>query len=299
MELNWIRYFYEVAKAGSVTEAARKLRISQPAVTKIVKQAEASLGYPLFRKVGRKLILTPEGDRLFIESQGFFKKWDRMMNLGKILDQSFEGTIRLGASDSIATYVLPQILKAFEKRYPKVSWSIFTGSSTEIKEQLLRAEIDLAFFFTDLNLKDKVRLKEQVIGKVPFIAVTSPKSGIGSTLEGIRRQSPLYVGVRFKDYSHTVPEQWISRRLGISHSRSVEANSKEVQKHIVLSGLGFGVFPAFVVEREVKAKKLTIIRGTKQSLEVRAVRRIDETLTEILNQVQEAVQKTINPLEGS
>jgi DNA-binding transcriptional LysR family regulator len=279
MEIQWLRYFYEVARHQSVTQAAKSLNVSQPAVSRMIKLVESSFRQPLFRKVGRRLQLTAEGERLYRHSALLFKKWDEILQLESSEPQKLEMTIRIGASDNLALYVFPEVIRRFQQKYPLVNWSIFTGSSREIKQKIFSGELDLGFFYTELGLAERELLQEQVIADVEFLAVAAASPQAPKNIAALKTKSLTYIGVRALDYAHTVPEQWVVKKLKLPINRFIEANSKEVQKRMVLAGMGFGVFPRFMIEKELSAKKLSVIQGTETLLQARLVHRADETLT--------------------
>jgi DNA-binding transcriptional LysR family regulator len=279
MELNWLRYFYEVARLQSVTQAGQQLRVSQPAVTKAVRQLEGQLGYKLFVKSGRNLRLSVAGERLYQHCVPLFKRVEQIRHLGGASDADWQGAIRLGASDNLTNYIVPKALRTLQKRFPRADWTIYSGSSKEIKQRLISGEVDFGLFYTELSLSEQRLLRETILAQVPFVSVCSPGYGRKIDLARLRKLKLTYVGVRFADYAHTLPEQWIVENLKIGYERSIQANSKETQKRLVLEGAGFGTFPRFMVAQEIKDGSLTLIRGSEQRIGLRVVHRSDETLT--------------------
>lgn len=293
MELNWLKYFYEVARVQSVTQAGRQLRVSQPAVTKTIRQLENQLGYRLFSKSGRNIRLTSEGQQLYHHCVPLFKKVEQIKTLQKGINADWEGTVRLGASDNLCNYVLPGVIQQVQKTIPKADWGIYSGSSKEIKQRIVSGEVDFGLFYTEISLSEQTLLREQRIFEVPFVAVCSSKYGKSMTLAQLKSKDLTYVGVRFADYSNTLPEQWIVKNLDIAYSKKIQINSKETQKRIVQSGTGFGIFPQFMVKTEVESKKLTAVKGTIQPMTLRVVHRADENLTPAAELVIETLKKAL------
>ena len=277
MELNWLKYFHEVAQARSVTLASQRLKISQPGVTKMIKQLEESLGYSLFRKQGRGIVLNAEGQKLFEISTSIFNRLKDVEQIKGVLDYRSTEVLRIGASDSVCNYLLPEAVKEMSKKFQSLRWSFYSGTSSEIKQRLLSGEIQYGIFYTQLGLQEKQYLSERRLGAIPFQLVYSPRLGSWKTISAINRANLHYVGARSADYAGTIPEQWLYHRCGIKISQSIEANSKEMQKSLVVQGLGFGIFPSEMVNAEIKAKKLSAIDLTAESPELSLVMRREET----------------------
>lgn len=135
--------FKAVAERRSFTKAAGELLISQPAVTKHISELEKQVGVPLFDRGGGCVSLTRYG-RLMLDYA------NRILVLYGSLNDAFadegklpSGRIKLGASTTIAQYVLPGILAAFKRRYPDVQVEMFTGNTEGIEELVASARIDL------------------------------------------------------------------------------------------------------------------------------------------------------------
>jgi DNA-binding transcriptional LysR family regulator len=279
MELNWLRYFHEVAQVKSVTLASQRLRVSQPAVTKMIKQLEESLGYALFRRNGRGIVMTAEGQKLYEISISVFNRLKDVEQIQGGLDFESREVLRVGASDSVCNYLLPSAVARFSKKFQNLQWSFYSATSSEIKQKLLSAEIDYGIFYTRLGLQEKQLLKELPLKKVPFQLAYSKKLGSWTTMAKLNQANLTYVGARSNDYPTTIPEQWLYNRVGLKIGRVVEANNKETQKQMVLAGLGFGIFPAFMIEKEVRDKSLTALALKSEHMEISLVMRKEESIS--------------------
>ena len=139
---DWYQTFYYVAKFGSVSQAAEKLYISQPAVSQSIKQLETSLGCKLFVRTSKGVSLTVEGQTLFY----YIEPGVEQIRLGEqklkeLLDLSY-GELRIGASDmTLQFYLLPH-LEAFHRAYPSIKISVTNGPTPETIELLKQGKID-------------------------------------------------------------------------------------------------------------------------------------------------------------
>ena len=145
MEQNLSQYkiFYEVAKAGNISKAAKELYISQPAISKAISKLEDSLGLSLFTRSSRGVQLTSEGEILFEHTREAFDALDRgEMELKRI--QEFDiGHLRIGVSNTLCKYILLPYLKTFIDQYPHMKVTIESQATAQTLARLEQQKIDL------------------------------------------------------------------------------------------------------------------------------------------------------------
>lgn len=139
-----LRVFYTVSQKLSFTKAAEALFISQPAVTKHIKELEEQLGTSLFKRNGNNIALTPAGQILVKHTQHIFETYAALENELAQLQDSVSGHIRIGASTTLAQYVLPKILALFKKAHPSIQFTFASGNSEAIEQQVMTEKIDVA-----------------------------------------------------------------------------------------------------------------------------------------------------------
>ena len=152
---DWYQTFYYVAKFGSVSQAAEKLFISQPAVSQIIKQLERSLGCKLFIRTAKGVALTAEGQTLFSYIEpGVEQIHQGERALRELLDLE-RGELRIGASDMTLQFFLLPYLETFHRRYPAIKISVTNGPTPETIELLRQGKIDFGVVTEPLaELKD-------------------------------------------------------------------------------------------------------------------------------------------------
>jgi DNA-binding transcriptional LysR family regulator len=144
LNFNLLRSFWHVAGAGSVSGAAQKAFVSQPALSKAIKELEGQLGVPLFERGARGVTLTASGQSLYEYAQAIFAL-ERDAEDAVRAQKSLEGvTLRVGASTTIATYVLPPLLMQFRHKFPGVRFSLIRDNTRAIEAKLLAYELDVA-----------------------------------------------------------------------------------------------------------------------------------------------------------
>ena len=135
--------FLLVAENLSFSKAAEDLFISQPAVTKHIKELESRLNIALFERKGNKIYLTKAGKLIYTDLKKIKQAYQEMeFELGRLND-TFKGVLRVGASSTISQYLIPKVIAAFHKRYPKIELHLLNGNSFEVEQKLFENEIDL------------------------------------------------------------------------------------------------------------------------------------------------------------
>ncbi len=155
--LNDLYYFYVVAKEKSFSKAAKTLFVSQPAVTKRIKNLESRLELSLFKREHSHIELTEIG-------QIIYKHLDNLINnLRQLEDEisalkniKYAKNIRIGTTPSYSEYLMPEIIKKFSKIYPNIKITHFSDSSKQLIEMLSEKKLDIAIIalWKKLNLKD-------------------------------------------------------------------------------------------------------------------------------------------------
>lgn len=138
-----LRVFQSVAQNLSFTKASKELFISQPAISKHIQELEIQYKTPLFERAGSKIRLTEAGELLLLHAGQLlagYRQLDFEMNL---LTNHFSGRLSLGASTTIAQYVLPPVLSSFIRKFPDIHVSLMNGNSCEIEQALADGKITL------------------------------------------------------------------------------------------------------------------------------------------------------------
>ena len=137
------KVFYTVARRLNFTKAAAELFITQPAVTRHIRELEETFKITLFERSGnKKIVLTPAGQLMLQYATrllDFHRELEYDMSL---LVKQHGGTLRIGASTTVAQYILPQVLAQFHKKFRDIKVELTTGNSADIEQALLNREIE-------------------------------------------------------------------------------------------------------------------------------------------------------------
>ena len=145
MEQNLSQYkiFYEVAKAGNISRAAKELYISQPAISKSISKLEDSLGLSLFTRSSRGVQLTCEGEVPFEHVREAFEALNRGEQELKRIQEFDIGHLRIGVSNTLCKYILLPYLKTFVDQYPHMRVTIESQATAQTLARLEQQKIDL------------------------------------------------------------------------------------------------------------------------------------------------------------
>ncbi|HRQ47172.1 MAG TPA: LysR substrate-binding domain-containing protein [Rhodocyclaceae bacterium] len=143
MRLRQIEVFRATMMAGSVSEAARMLHVSQPVVSRVLRHAEIGLGFALFERVRGRLVPTPEARALLAQVERAWGEIERIEALSRNLRRGASGLLRVAATPSLATSLLPGALVALRASNPGVECDLWASHTREIETHLLAFEVDL------------------------------------------------------------------------------------------------------------------------------------------------------------
>ncbi len=146
MNLQQLRYLNEIVRRGlNISEAAAALYTSQPGISKQIKLLENELGIEIFVRNGKRIVaLTEAGNTILEIAQRILHESDNMKQVGQEFKEQDSGHLILATTHTQARYVLPPAVKKFIKRYPKVKLGLHQGNPTQIAEQVLNREADIA-----------------------------------------------------------------------------------------------------------------------------------------------------------
>ena len=168
MELQQLRYFSSVADLANFTRAAEHCNVSQPSLSQQIINLEKELGHNLFHRLGRKAVLTEAGTTFLDRTRKILFEIDNASR--ELTDSPSLGRlINVGAIQTLAPYILPEVIEICRDRYPNLHIIIQEDFRTALVNGVLEGELDLAL--VSLPVKDDIRLDVQPIMKEPLLLV--------------------------------------------------------------------------------------------------------------------------------
>ncbi|SKA17930.1 DNA-binding transcriptional regulator, LysR family [Chitinophaga eiseniae] len=172
-----LRVFHTVAKRLSFTKAAEELYISQPAVTKHIHELEQQLGLALFERIGNRIKLTRAGQLVMHHAEIIFTDYRNLEYEINQLKHTQGGLLAIGASTTIAQYLIPPLLAKFNQRYPDVKTSLTNGNTEQIEQALFEKSILLGII--EGSSKNPL-LKYVEFARDEIVLIGNPKHAYGS-----------------------------------------------------------------------------------------------------------------------
>lgn len=254
MDFRRLSYFVRIAELGSLSRAADRLRIAQPALSRQMRLLEEDVGVSLFARHRRGMQLTHAGEELRLRVVGPMRQLDQAMEEVRVLAEDFGGNIAFGMPPT-ASYILagPLALRVAESA-PNVSLRIVEGYAGHLIDWLQRGEIDAALLYgpaADLQLKAEELLLEELMLVGPPDCGLDPATAINfADLVDLPLILPSHPhGLRI------VIDQ-VAQRSRTALKVKFQADSFLLMKELVESGLGYTVLPLSSFSREAAAGRL-------------------------------------------
>lgn len=153
MEIRVLRYFLEIARESSMSRAAETLHVSQPTLSKQMKELESELGKKLFHRGSTSVSLTDEGMLLRKRAEDILTMVDKTTSEFRELDNIAGGEVHIGCAESHQIKYLAWVIKDFKEAYPRFRYHLTSGNTEQVVERLDRGLIDFAFIVEPPNLE--------------------------------------------------------------------------------------------------------------------------------------------------
>ena len=237
MNIKQAQYIQTIANEGSITAAAKKLYISQPSLSQMVRQVEKELGVALFDRTSLPLRLTYAGEKYLECAHTMIVANDRLENQLQDIRQENSGHLRLGISVQRGMRILPQAMPKFINRYPNVSLELRETGSVRMEDLLRYGEIDLAFAALEsTSARFDYRLIEKettgiLVGKSSRLA---ERFASGTPIALTEAGNEQFVSLK-QGHSIRVVQDELFRMLDIDPKILMEVDSLEMAKRVTVS----------------------------------------------------------------
>ena len=261
LDFNLFKTFYTVVITGNITKAAEKLYISQPAVTKAIKNLEDSIGGTLFIRTKKGVILTEEGKVFFEYVKSILEDIRNAKNKFNSLIHLEEGKIHIGASATVTKHFLMPYIEKFHKMYPNIDISITNELTTNLVRYLRNGYID--FLVTNLPMNENSDLNIEVCAKLHDSFACSSKY-INNPPKILNLEELLkYKIITQKEPSNT--RTFLNnymKKNNIDLKPDIEIVSYNLVVEFIKAGFGIGYVTKEFIQKELKNKELYEIKVT-------------------------------------
>jgi len=258
MKFQQLRYLVAVHENGlNITAAARQLHTSQPGVSRQLKLLEEELGFHLFEREGRALTrTTAAGEEIIARATSILREMQNIRRTSAELRKADGGTLSIATTHTQARYVLPEVIRAFRAKYPKVRLHLHQGTSEQIAELVARDRVDFAIATGSEELfPHLVRLpvyrwhRAVVVPRGHPLAQTSGKGG-KLTLKKLA-EYPIVTYVFSFSGRSSLPA--LFETAGLSLDVALTARDSDVIKTYVRIGLGVGILASVAIDPSTDA----------------------------------------------
>lgn len=270
MNINFELYkiFYEVSNCGNITKASQKLNLTQPAISKSIKNLEEQLGGTLFVRSKKGVVLTEEGEAFYRNIKTAMEYISNAENEFSNLVNLEEGTIKIGISTNLTeTFFLPY-LKEFHRNYPKIKIKIITDIGSELLSKLRNGLVDVVI----MHFMDKDYGKELNITKIKeiescFVASNNFSFDKEISIKDLNNY-PLIMQIKGSSSRDIIEEYCEDNKIVLTPS--IELSSYTLIVELVKIGLGIGICTKDYAKDDLKNKSIVEIK-IKESIPSRYI----------------------------
>jgi DNA-binding transcriptional LysR family regulator len=255
-----LQVFHAVAKHLSFTKAAEALFMTQPAVTFQIKQLEEHFNSRLFERGHGRISLTPAGTVVLEYAERILSMSQELDTRLKEMTGQIGGPLLVGASTTLAEFLLPQVLGAFKSRYPKVLPRLLVANSEAVQNRVAEHTLDIGFIeaesrlpsiMADVCCEDELQV---------VCAPSHPLAGHSAISPELASQYPL-ITRESGSGTRQVTDQYFEKAGIRTESLNVvmELGSPEALKGLVATGLGFTILSRATVSKETRLGQLVAV----------------------------------------
>lgn len=260
MEIRQVQSFVQAARLGSFSRAAETLGYSQSAITVQIRLLEQELGTRLFDRMGKKVSLTPQGNRFLEHTSRILYEVDRTM-IAMNEDQELNNPLHIGTIESLCTAKFPGILSRFHTLYPRVNIQITLDSPEKLIRMMEHNELDLIYILdTPRWNREWIKVMEAA---EPIVFVASVNSEFAARSRLVLQdilEEPFFLTEKNANY-----RQALDQHLALE-SRTLdpvlEISDTEFIIKMVERNDGLSFLPYFAVEKYIRSGRLAMLDVT-------------------------------------
>ena len=254
MDIIKLRAFCTVAKLNSISEAAKQLNYTQPAISAQIRDLENIFKVKLLERVGRGIRVSESGRIILPYAERLLRDYD---SINAAIPQALDpdrGYIRLGASSLPGVHLVPQLLADFGRSFPEICFSLSIEKANRIEKMILDRQIDAGFIGRKSPRSPRPSLEEHLLMNDRLVVIVAPANRLADrhelSVEDLAFE-PLILPSRDMLTRRSVEERF--HHLGLALDLAFEVNNTEAIKRMVAHNLGASILCESEVRREVEA----------------------------------------------
>ena len=262
LNLHLFRMFAAVVRTGSFSRAGEALGLSQPAISKGVRDFELQVGCRLLNRTPKGVVPTDEGLALSRHAEALFAVERAAEDELSALRGLHNGSLRIGASTTIATYMLARYLGAFHRAHPDVDLFLVSANTRDIAEQMANQDIDIGLVEGPVEVRGLTAEPWQTDVMALIVAPDHAFAGKRQPIDPKRLEDEILIVREPGSGTREVVAQALASH-GIEPTRTLEVGSTEAIKQVVAAGVGVSIVSeAAIVDQTGQGRLRTVpIRG--------------------------------------
>jgi DNA-binding transcriptional LysR family regulator len=272
MDLRRARTFVTVADLGTVSKAALHLRIAQPALSRQIRDLEQELGLKLFDRVGRRLLLTSDGEQLLGDCRSLLTYASAVGERARSLRQGDTGMLKVAFAPPILESVIPDFLHRYAEHFPNVQVKLVDAVGPKLLAMLERGEIHLAQGAVNAVQADDRRFANQPLEALEILAVGHPRRlhAEGSTID-VEGLAPYPLLLLNSDFLQRRTFNAACRMAGIKPDILLESGAPHALVAMAEAGHGVAIIPSALQIRNLALRIVAVTYRGKPLREPRAI----------------------------
>ncbi|RAS89424.1 LysR family transcriptional regulator [Bacillus cereus] len=251
MEIRHVKTFCAIVKYGSFSKAAHALDYAQSTVTAHMKALENDLHLPLFDRLGKKILLTKAGHQFHPYALELLAIYEKAQEIPQNTDQ-LEGTLSITSNESLAVYRLPQLLRTYKQKNPKVNIVLETNTNEQALQKLREGETDIVFIIGEcIEHNDFIT---RTFSNETFGWILPPHYSTQSNPFCLLKDTQFIFTEQSCGYRPMVDR--FLRQSGNIPAKTFETSNVEVIKQSVMCELGISILPYIVVQESCQKEQL-------------------------------------------
>ncbi|PES97634.1 LysR family transcriptional regulator [Bacillus cereus] len=232
MDIKDLTVFYEVAKEGNISHAAKNLNYVQSGITMRIKQLENELGVPLFYRNGKGVTLTSNGEILLTYAKQIIHLMDQSIKAVQSNGTEPKGTLKIGCTESTTAVRLPSILATYYEKYPQVELILETNTTKQLTHLVLERKLDGAFI---AGTTPHDELHTNIFREEELVLISKNPLSSFKEIDGMN-----LLAFSHGCYYRRLLEDWLQEE-GVSPKRVLEFGTIEAILACVKSGMGIAI----------------------------------------------------------
>ncbi|MFS0576401.1 LysR family transcriptional regulator [Sporosarcina sp. 179-K 3D1 HS] len=251
MNINHFKYFNSIITYGTMREAARQLFVSEPTISQQIRALEQNLGFPVFHKVGRNIMLTPEGEKLVPVTR---KLLDAIKDAEKQIEEirnPFGGHVRLGLGPITASWLLPVFFENLKDIHSHIKFDVFQEGSLELINMLKSNKIDVGIVSCSQSFQKKFK-NEQIgwveLSDINYVATVSRDHPFSNNE---RMSINEFSNESFLLYHNTSVMEMLISYFGKDFNNNINGSfdSYDTIRDLVIAGMGVSILAESYINR--------------------------------------------------